>query len=124
MITEENSNYKKYRAELGFDKFPDYLKWYHNQINRGYDLHHLLGSETGKKHTDALVYHFPYEFHLRIVDKNRSKYFELYLEQSVKMFEKWICIKLGGILPLRLDLSPGSIQKRIDLVKTILLNGY
>ena len=120
MITEENIEYKHYRAKLGFERFPKYVKHF-KAMFPNYDLHHILGSEGKLKHTDALLFPYTHEFHLNVVHKNPAKYFKLNLAGSVFYFEHYICNVLGGIIPLGLTNTPEDIQTRIDLATK--LNG-
>ena len=118
MITTDNLEYTHYRAKLGFERFPKYVK-YLKAMFPNYDLHHILGSEGKLKHTDALLFPYTHEFHLYTVHKNPAMYFKLNLAGSVFYFEHYICNVLGGIIPLGLTNTPEDIQARINLAKEL-----
>jgi len=118
MITSDNIEYTHYRAKLGFERFPKYVK-YLKALFPLQDLHHILGSEGKLKHTDALLFPYTHEFHLYTVHKNPAMYFKLNLAGSVFYFEHYICNVLGGIIPIGLTNTPEDIQIRINLAKEL-----
>jgi len=82
------TKYTKWRNVIGFERFPEYLK-YMKAIFPQSDLHHILGSTTAKKFTDALVYPVSHEFHLSEVEKKKAHYFEKYLFGAIVNFTNW-----------------------------------
>jgi hypothetical protein len=124
MINENNQEYKHWRHNVGFQKFPEYIEYVHERFpGENIDVHHLLGSESKrKKHTDALVYPFDHDEHINKAEKNKAKYFNDYLVSSVQLFNDWTMLKYDKFFPLdRLD--PVLFNQYLDELKKDLQNG-
>ena len=94
--------YIMFRRICGFERFPNYVKWFHNLfVPKGWDAHHLLSSLKGHaKFTDALIHPFPHEFHLGTVEKNKPYYMVKHLNQSFMRFRSYCSLVLGVDLPI------------------------
>lgn len=77
----ERNFFKKYRHSLPMYKSRKYLKWVKGRFP-AYEIHHILASVHGKKHTDYLVVPLTAETHRRI-QKYASTFFYRYLGASV-----------------------------------------
>lgn len=118
MITkEEKQEFRRYRAVIGFQKFPRFVKWMRNKFP-GKDLHHIAGSTFGRKFTDALMVPLDHEFHLSYVEKEKAKYFCLYLRTAFSYFLEWAKEELGEDLMSTMDgdLFPELVKKIIDSI--------
>jgi len=118
MITkEEKQIFKRYRAQLGFQKFPRYVKWMHKKFP-GKDLHHIAGSTFGRKFTDALLIPLDHKFHLCYVEKEKAKYFSLYLRTAFSYFLEYAKDEFNEDLTdtLKGDLFPELVKKLIEVV--------
>jgi hypothetical protein len=79
----------RFRHILGYQKFPEYLKWMKERFPNK-DLHHIFGSVRGNKFTDAFVIPIDHEFHLRCVEYAKSYYCFIFLKESVAYFLLWL----------------------------------
>lgn len=61
------------RRVFGFEKDKQYLAWV-KSLFPNYDLHHILGSTTGKKFTDYLVIPLSHEEHLNKAENYKADY--------------------------------------------------
>lgn len=74
--------YRSFRFLLGYDKAERYM------LNRKIkypdkDLHHILGSYSGRKTTGYLMVPVEHFFHLRKVHGNMPKYFRLFIAPAI-----------------------------------------
>lgn len=74
--------YRSFRFALSFYKSKRYL------LNRktkyaDKDLHHILGSYSGRKTTDYLIVPLEHNFHLDKVHKNLPRYFRLFIAPAI-----------------------------------------
>ena len=94
MITPEKQTYLRFRHILGFQKSKRYLAWMKEKYPNK-DLHHLLGSVKSKKFTDYLVYPFEHNYHINVVEKQKSFYFRKYIGNSISLLQYYAWTELG-----------------------------
>jgi len=112
------TEYTRYRAQLGFEKFPEYIK-HLKSLYPTKDLHHILGSVTAKKFTDALLIPLDHEFHLCVVERNKALCFEKYLKSAFHYFYHWAKERFSlsdEYEKYRENLEPESIKEFIKIV--------
>lgn len=77
----EREFFKKYRHTLPMYKSRRFLKWAKDKFP-DYELHHILASVHGKKHTDYLIVPLKPEQHTKI-QRYASTFFYRYLSAAV-----------------------------------------
>lgn len=77
----EKEFFKKYRHALPMYKSKQYLRWVKERFP-DYELHHILASVHGKKHTDYLVVPLTPEQHAKI-QRYAAAFFYRYLGAAV-----------------------------------------
>lgn len=79
MIADYNINYKFWNHLIpGPLKSPAFLL--HNKFKfPKKDLHHLLD-----KRIDYLIWPFPHDFHLKVVERNKARFFDKFVKRSIE----------------------------------------
>lgn len=109
-------NFARYRNQLSFQRFPEYLKWM-KEKNPNLDLHHLFCSNGKLKFTDAFVVPIEHFFHLGKVHLDRAKYCFEFLQGSLQWF-CYYCIEKGLCTEEEFpkDMEPETLANFIELI--------
>lgn len=104
--------YRSFRFALGFDRSGRYL------LNRKIkypkkDLHHIMGSYTGRKTTDYLIVPVEHSFHLGKVHNNLPHYFRLFIAPAILQLADY------GKETLLLDAKAITFINKIAAIETI-----
>lgn len=111
---DSKAELRRYRNQLGFQKSHQYLEWM-KKMFPNLDLHHILGSFTGKKMTDYLVVPLTHFEHIKNVHGKEQNYFLDHLPIAVRHLKNYArqVLKVDAVL---VDLEPQSINNLIELI--------
>lgn len=110
--------YKKYRHIIGFQKSKKYLQWVKSKYP-GMDLHHILGSEMAKKHTDYLIVPVEHKYHLEYVESHKEEFFYQSLKQAQILLIGYATEALGMWLNEFCDLEYTKAEDLAEIIKII-----
>jgi len=114
--SHSKNEFTRYRYQLGYEKSKRYMKWMKRKFPR-LDLHHILGSFSGKKMTDFLLVPLNHSYHINTVEKEKGKHFLEHLDLAIKYLKQYIKEELKQNLPKRQEngFEPEIVQKLIDI---------
>ena len=106
--------YTRYRHEIGFHRNKEYLSFCKKRFPN-LELHHILGSTIGKKHTDYLLCPYDKGKHI-IAHKYPGDNIEVEIIVAITLLEIFLDHKGIDCAGWFTDLSPEVLAKTLDRV--------